>query len=128
MSTPTDSAASDVAPKQSHSTVITPYAAVARYRNSQHLDNDARIGTLITNNRHAFEDFVKERAAHADANGVPDCPEIDDAVRLIEQAKDAMGRALIHAIGTCKGVPFEEACSNSMQAAGVQATVQLPRD
>ena len=34
---------------------------MARYRNSQHLDNDPRIGKLITANRHAFEDFNPER-------------------------------------------------------------------
>jgi len=103
----------DVA-KHSHSTVITPYPSVARYRNSQHLDNDPRIGKLISTNRHAFEHFVNERAAFAQQNRVPDCPEMDECVRLMEQAKDAMGRALIHAIGMCKGVPFELAVAHSV--------------
>lgn len=101
------------APK-SYSNVITPYAAEARYRNSQHLDNDPRIGKLIPENRHTFEKFVTELGETARANGVPDSPEYTQAIHFIELAKDAMGRALIHAIGQVKGVSFEEAVAASV--------------
>ena len=97
----------------SHSKVETPYYSVARYRNSQHLDNDEKIGKLISENRHDFENFVVALTEKAAANSVPDGPELAFAVQLIEQAKDAFGRALIHSVGTCKGVPFERAVSES---------------
>ena len=101
----------------SHSKVVTPCASVARYRNSQHLDSNEEIGKLITENRHAFEDFLMALTAKAAAHAVPDCPEISLAVQLIEQAKDAFGRALIHSVGTCKGIPFEKAACASVAAA-----------
>ena len=97
----------------SHSKVETPYYSVARYRNSQHLDNDEKIGKLISENCHDFENFVVALTEKAAANSVPDGPELAFAVQLIEQAKDAFGRALIHSVGTCKGVPFESAVSES---------------
>lgn len=49
--------------------------------------------------------------------GVPaDCPEVSLAIQLIEQAKDTVGRALIHAVGKVKGVPFEEVVKQSLCA------------
>lgn len=90
----------------------TPYQAVARFRTSQHLDQDAEIGKRIVDNRHQFETFVTQLSATLAAEGVPDCPEITKAVGWIELAKDAIGRARIHAIGKYKGVPFEQAAAN----------------
>ena len=86
----------------SPSRVVTPYYSVARYRNSQHLDNKEKIGKLICENRRDFENFVVALTDKAAANGVPDIGEIKLAIQLIEQAKDAFGRALIHSVGTCK--------------------------
>jgi hypothetical protein len=48
------------------------YAAIARFKHSQHLDYDKEIGTLISENRHAFEDVVDRINAHLTKLGVPD--------------------------------------------------------
>jgi hypothetical protein len=94
--------------------VVTPYASVARFRNSQHLDGDPRIGKLISENRHDFENFVQQQSDKAAKLGVEDCPEITRAVELIEQAKDVFGRALIHSIGKVKGENFHRAIQVSV--------------
>src|SRR4051794_13084514 len=102
------------APSSRSEVAASPYAAINKFRVSQHLDGSAVIGTRIQANRHFFEDFVAELAVKLQANGVPDCPEIDLALQLIEQAKDAVGRALIHAVGTHKGKPFAEAVAEKL--------------
>jgi len=100
-------------PRASHADFKTPYAAVARARLTCHLTGSSEIGRRITSNRHDFENFLTELSGKAAALGVPDGPEITRAVHLIEQAKDIWGRALIHDIGTCNKVPFEQAVRNA---------------
>jgi hypothetical protein len=97
----------------SHSSISTPYEAVARYRNSQHLDNNPQIGKLISENRHDFENFVIMLSEKAQKLGVNDCDDMDVVVRLIEQAKDAFGRILIHSVSTVKGVKYADAVGRS---------------
>jgi hypothetical protein len=89
------------------------YAAIARFKHSQHLDYDKEIGTLISENRHAFEDVVDRINAHLTKLGVPDSPELTLAICHLEQAKDA----LIHHVGKVDGVPFEQAVRASMKQA-----------
>jgi hypothetical protein len=109
----------------SHTTsseVKTPYMAEARFRNSQHLDGDPMIGRLIQGNRDRFEKFITELGEYAAHNKVPDSPEYTRAIEFIELAKDAMGRALIHSIGKCQGVPFESAVRSSVYEARTSST------
>lgn len=48
--------------------------------------------------------------------GAPDSPELTMAIQHIEQAKDAIGRALIHHVGKVNGVSFEDAVKKSVVA------------
>jgi len=116
MSSPATAASTEAKP------VVSEFAAIARYRNSQHLDYKPEIGQRIQDNRQFFERFLVELDLHLTEHGVKDCPEVSTSVRFIEQAKDAIGRALIHAIGTRDGdVPFEDAVKQSIEA-GKKAT------
>lgn len=89
----------------------TPYPSIARYTCSQHLDHDPQISKLISDNRHAFENFVVSLGKTCSDLGVANSPELDLAIQLITQAKDALGRALIHHVGKVRGVEFEAAVS-----------------
>lgn len=90
------------------------YGAIARFKHSQHLDNDPLIGKLIAENRRSFETVVDQINAQFTALGAVDSPELTQAIHLLEQAKDAVGRAIIHHVGKVNGVPFEEAVRGSM--------------
>jgi hypothetical protein len=114
---PSSDAAANLSPpqiKKSHSDVITPYRVFARYLNSQHLDNDPAIRKLIQANRHCFEDFVRKLNDVAVENKLGATDGLKLVVQLIEQAKDAFGRELIHNVGKNKGVPFYSAVSKSI--------------
>ncbi|MDO9176185.1 MAG: hypothetical protein Q7V62_15360 [Actinomycetota bacterium] len=91
------------------------FAAIARFKHSQHLDNDPLIGKLIAANRHTFETFVEGINAQLAEMGAQDSPELSLAIQHIEQAKDALGRAIIHHIGKVNGVPFEQAVRASIK-------------
>ena len=106
----------------------TPYAAEARYRNSQHMDFDPTIGKLIQENRKRFEEFVVFLGQVASSLGVPDSSEYTRAIEHIEVAKDAMGRALIHAIGSVQGTPFELAVQASCMRPSTVLEPSLDRE
>jgi len=95
--------------------IRSQYTAIARFRNSQNLDYDPRIREVIEANRAAFEGFVKSLDSKLKELNVPDSPELTLAIRYLEQAKDALGRALIHGMGKVQGKPFEEAVQASLQ-------------
>lgn len=96
--------------------VITPYFAVSRFRNSQHLDNDPKIARYIGQNRLRFDQFAQELSNHASCEGLPDNAEFTKAIEFLELAKDAWGRGLIHGVGKRGGVPFETAVLDSVLA------------
>jgi hypothetical protein len=94
--------------------MASPYVAVERLHLSHVLDNDARIGDLARKNRERFTAFLAEITHQCRGMGVPDSPEMTQAVHLLEQAKDAFGRVLIHGVGKVLGIPFEEAVAIRM--------------
>ena len=91
------------------------YASIARFKHSQQLDWDPQIRTLIEANRKRYETMADDIHKQMTEMGAPDSPELALCIHLLEQAKDAHGRALVHAIGKVNGVPFEKAVAASLK-------------
>jgi hypothetical protein len=102
----------------------SPYRDVRRYVHSQHLQSDAEIGTRIQENRQMFETFVIALSRKWEESSVPaHSPEVQIVLACMNIAKDASGRALIHAVGHVdasvnedESVPFEEAAAQPMSS------------